>query len=428
MANTKVAIIGLGYVGLPLASLLSHSYNVVGYETDHSKVEKLHQGEVTISEPGLEDILREAMLNGNLEITNEAERISESGIKIITVGTPYDEISKNVDYTQLESSLRTVCKHLRKGDIMLLKSTVPPGTSSGMVKDYVESAGFKVPEEIGIVFSPERIVEGQAIRDFKSLPKVIGASDDRSFEAVKELMEHLGGKIIRVSSPEAAETVKMIDNYSRFVFLGLTNEIALMSEKLGVDALEVIFAAKDDYPRNAGILKPGPGVGGSCLNKDPFILQSQLQRRDLDLSMVKAAREVNYGMPFHVIDLVKKFSNGRRNVALLGIAFKGDTDDTRYTPAGQIIEGLEGAGFVVKSHDPFVRKYGKIKIIHSLGEVSNGSDILLLLTDHSDYLSMDLSALTFDRSQKPLIIDTRGIIDRERAERQGFEYHGLGRL
>lgn len=428
MVNKLIAVVGLGYVGLPLAALLSEHYHVIGFDTNKERIERIQQGESVISEPGLQEILSPALESGRMTVTSRPDKMADAHLKVITVGTPYDELTTSVDYTQLESAISIVSEFLKEGDVVLLKSTVPPGTTNGFVKDRIEAAGLRVPDHVGLVFSPERIVEGQAINDFRTLPKIIGATDERSFAVVKEIMEHIGGKIIGVSSPDTAEAVKMVDNYARFVFLGLTNEIALASERLGVDALEVIAAAKDHYPRNAGILIPGPGVGGSCLNKDPFILRAQLERKGLSMEMVKAAREVNYGMPFHVVDLVKQYANGRKQVTILGVAFKKDTDDTRYTPTTQIAIGLAESGFTVKCHDPYVHEYQDLVIEHSVSEAVKDSQILLVLTDHSVYKEVDLASLPLDNRQKPLIIDTRGILDRTEMDAKGFEYHGLGRL
>ena len=254
---------GLGYVGLPLASLLARNFSVVGFDVDDKRISKLKKREIPISEPGLEEHFNNAMDSGNLLVTNNPYFILDTSVKIITVGTPYDEKFDFVDYSQLNNSLDMVVPNLNHGDVIILKSTVPPGTTMGIVRERVQKSGMNVPNDIGLVFSPERMIEGQAIRDFQALPKIVGASDMRSLEITQEILKTLGGKLISVSDPQTAETIKMIDNYSRFVFLGLTNELALACEKIGVDVLEVIKSAKDDYPRNAGLLVPGPGVAGS---------------------------------------------------------------------------------------------------------------------------------------------------------------------
>jgi len=420
----KVSVIGLGYVGLPLSALLARKYEVIGFEVEKNKVAMIDHGQVPIDEPGLHDILTEAIKNQRLQVTSDPAKLSETSVKIITVGTPFDEKIDFVDYSQLESSLDIITPRLNTGDVVILKSTVPPGTTMGMVKTKIESSGFKVPHDIGLVFSPERMVEGQAVRDFQDLPKIIGASDKRSGSIAKQILGSLGGKIIMASNPETAETIKMVDNYSRYVFLGLTNELALVCEKIGVDVLEVIQSAKDNYPRNAGLLLPGPGVGGSCLNKDPFILQGILRKSGEELEMFKSAQNVNSRMPFHVAELVSRF-RPKGQVTLLGVAFKGDTDDTRFSPSLIIKDELVRRKYQVRMTDPYVVGNG---VSENLYESCTESSILVLLTDHSSYKDIDLPKLKSLAAEDPIIIDTRGTIDRNKALEAGFEYHGLGRL
>ena len=420
----KIAVIGLGYVGLPLACLLAGNYEVIGFDIDTLKIQKIGDGYTPIKEPLVDDLLTSSIRSGMLRITSEASMTKEADVKIITVGTPYDEVTDSVDYSQLEDSLEIIIPNLKRGDVVMLKSTVPPGTTMGIVKQRIESHGLIVPEDIGLVFSPERMIEGQAVKDFQTLPKIIGSSDDRSYRIARDILNTLGGKIVKVSNPSTAETVKMVDNYSRYVFLGLTNELALACEKIGVDVLEVIRSAKDEYPRNAGLLLPGPGVGGSCLNKDPFILRGVLRKSGMDLEMVKSAKEVNSSMPIHVVDIVTKYRK-KGTVTLLGIAFKSDTDDTRFTPAYEIRDGLIHHNFKVNLSDPFVVGNNIHKDPY---EASKGANIIILLTDHSNYRKLDLRKLKTLMESDPLIIDARGLISREGALRNGFEYHGVGRL
>ena len=424
MFRLKVSVIGLGYVGLPLSSLLARRFEVIGFEVEKNKAAVIARGQIPIDEPGLHDILSEALKNQRLHITSDPIRLRETSVKVITVGTPYDEKADFVDYGQLESALDIIVPNLNIGDVVILKSTVPPGTTMGLVKNKIEASGLKVPEEIGVVFSPERMVEGQAVKDFQVLPKIIGASDERSGSIAEQVIGSLGGKIIRVSDPETAETIKMVDNYSRYVFLGLTNELALICEKLGVDVLEVIKSAKDNYPRNAGLLLPGPGVGGSCLNKDPFILRGILRKSGEELEMVKSAQSVNSHIPFHLADLVFRF-RPKGHVTLLGVAFKGDTDDTRFAPSLVIRNELVRRKYVVRMTDPYV--VGD-SIFKDLYDSCTGSNIIVILTDHSCYKDIDLHRLKSLAAEYPMILDTRGMVDRIKAVEAGFEYHGLGRL
>jgi UDP-N-acetyl-D-mannosaminuronic acid dehydrogenase len=420
----KVSVIGLGYVGLPLSSLLARKYEVIGFEVEKNKAAVIARGQVPIDEPGLHDILSEALKSQRLNITSNPARLRETSVKVITVGTPYDEKADFVDYGQLESALDIIIPNLNIGDVVILKSTVPPGTTMGLVKNKIEASGFKVPEEIGVVFSPERMVEGQAVKDFQVLPKIIGASDERSGSIAEKVIGSLGGKIIRVSNPETAETIKMVDNYSRYVFLGLTNELALICEKIGVDVLEVIKSAKDNYPRNSGLLLPGPGVGGSCLNKDPFILRGILRKSGEELEMVKSAQSVNSHIPFHLADLISRF-RPKGQVTLLGVAFKGDTDDTRFAPSLIIKDELVKRNYRVRMTDPYVVGDGIVKDLYG---TCTGSNIIVILTDHSCYNDIDLQKLKSLAAESPMILDTRGMVDRAKAVEAGFEYHGLGRL
>jgi UDP-N-acetyl-D-mannosaminuronic acid dehydrogenase len=415
---------GLGYVGLPLSSLLAKSFKVIGFDIDKTKIIKINSGDIPINEPGLHDLLVSALKGGNLTVTDNPALIKEAQIKIITVGTPYDENSGFVDYSQLEESIKIILPNLCQGDVVVLKSTVPPGTTMGLVKRGIETAGFNVPKDIGLVFSPERMIEGQAVNDFKVLPKIIGASDVRSANIAEEILRTLGGKIIKVSNPETAETIKMIDNYSRYVFIGLANELAIICEKIGVDVLEIIRSAKDEYPRNDGLLLPGPGVGGSCLNKDPFILRGVGRKYGIEMQMVKSAEIVNSEMPLHIVEMVTNFRKFGC-VTILGVAFKGDTDDTRYTPSFKIKDNLLKKKYKVILTDPYVLGDSIHKDFY---EACRESNILLLLTDHLEYRTIDLRKLRLIMGPDPLILDSRGLIPREDAVKNGFEYHGVGRL
>ncbi len=425
MNKYKIAVIGLGYVGLPLSSLLAIKYNVVGFDLDKLKIRELIENRIPVDEPDLKYYFNNAISSKNLLITDEADEIKYADIKIITVGTPYDNHQMIIDTGQLISALNIVLPRLQKGDIIILKSTLPPGTTNGLVKRIIENGGFSVPKDIGLVFAPERMIEGQAIKDFKTLPKIIGATDDRSCRIASEVLSSLGGKLIKVSNPETAEMVKMVDNYSRYVFLALTNEIALISEKVGVDALELIDAAKNNYPRNSGLLVPGPGVGGSCLNKDPFILKTEMNKSNLHLKMVVCSEEINNYMPIHVAELVKKYLLSESRITILGVAFKGDTNDTRFTPCYTIEKNLSKSGYNIVLSDPFVKSE---KIIPDPYDAVRQSDALVLLTDHSLYKNLDLHKINKLMNNKSIIIDCRGLIDRKKAESIGFEYHGVGRL
>lgn len=414
-------------MGLPLATLLARNFAVVGFDVDAEKVSHLTLGRTTLQEPGLTEALASAIAERRLRFTSRAAESAGCDVKILTVGTPYNQRKKAVDYSQLDLALNLIGEHLTPGEVLIIKSTVPPGTTAGRVREFVQALGLRVPEDVGLTFAPERIVEGQAMRDFVRLPKIIGATDDRSYDVAREVLGSLGGSVRRVSGPTVAELVKLVDNYSRYVFLGLTNELALMSERLGIDVLDLIDAAKFEYPRNSGLLQPGPGVGGSCLNKDPLILSSVMEQEGLTLEMGRAASRVNQSIPTHIVELVVRFAGPRRAILVAGVSFKRDTDDTRFAPALEISDQLRAQGFTVLLSDPFARTQG-VDVKPDLLAAVKDAQILLLLTDHSAYHQIALADLKARMATHPLIIDTRGAFDRGLATQLGFEYHGYGRL
>ena len=421
----RIAVVGLGHVGLPLAALLARRHTVVGLESNESRIRAILDAGPGFFEPGLNRILKSAVDSGGLLPTSEPSKIKQCRVKIITVGTPYDRRRHRFDSSQLDAAVRAVATQARPGDVVLLKSTVPPGTTLGRVRRAVEREGFRVPSDIGLAFSPERIVEGRAIRDFRSLPKVIGATDPRTFRRVERLLGPLGGGVVPVKDPTTAELVKLVDNYARYSFLALTNELGMLCRSFGTDALEVLAAAKQDYPRNAGLLQPGPGVGGSCLNKDPFLLADASSEKGIAVEMLKAAQRVNDSMPTRVVDLVRSSARGRRKLVIAGVGFKAETDDTRFTPAIPIARALRRLGFRVALSDPYVLDSDVGSVNPDLYAASEGAEILLILTEHARYARLDFPRLARLVARPALLVDARGIVNADRARASGFEYLGL---
>ncbi len=423
----KVAIVGLGHVGLPLAVLLARTHTVVGLEADRDRARSIAAGEPGLDEPGLEPLLAEALRSGRFGVATEPSAIAPCEVKVITVGTPYERRRHRPDLRQLRSALRSVLGTLHRGDVVILKSTVGPGTTLGLVARAIRSRGLRVPEDVGVVFSPERMIEGRAIEDFQSLPKIVGASDDRSFAVARELLSPLGGELIRVRDPTTAELVKMVDNYARHAFLAITNELALIAPAFGADVYEVLRAARQGYPRNAGLLVPGPGVGGSCLNKDPFHLSDSAKRKGVPVRVTAAAAAVNEHMPDEVVRLVAKSAGRRRAVLVAGVAFKGETDDTRYTPAEPVGAGLGRKGFRVRYSDPYVRTWPQGPVGGDLYADAQDQDVVVVLSDHAAYKQLDLPRLARGMHAKPIMVDARNLISPEQATAAGFRFVSLGR-
>ncbi|HIJ98622.1 TPA: nucleotide sugar dehydrogenase, partial [archaeon] len=358
-SKEKVCVVGLGFIGLPLAvSLANSGAEVVGYDLRREIVDRVNKGQSHVFEPGLEETLRKVLKNGNFRATQLASEMQKYKFVIITVGTPTDSNGYPI-LDQVESAAKTIGENLRKGQVVILKSTVPPLTTEEFVAPLLEKAsGLKLGADFGIAFVPERTIEGQAMRELKTLTKVIGASDQKTAKEVEKLFKSLGGTIVKVSSPRIAELIKLMDNTYRDTNIALANEFAKAANVLGLDVIEAIQAANKDYERNK-ILIPGAGVGGSCLTKDPLILAHVSEKAGESLPLIRVARKVNNEMPEKIFNLVrsvlKRNKREIRNskIAILGLTFKRDTNDLRETPAKVIYDLLNREGAQIVLYDRF---------------------------------------------------------------------------
>jgi len=435
----KACVVGLGFIGLPLSvALASRGADILGYELREEVVEKINKGEAPIYEPGLEEELKKVVEAGKIKASSNPEIIKEADIVIITVGTPVDDNGvPKLDY--VKSACEIIGKNLKKNAIVVLKSTVPPGTTEEIVKPLLEqSSGMKCPEDFGVAFCPERTVEGQAMKEFLTLPKVVGGINQETTDRVSEFFSILNDKIVKVSKPRTAELVKLMDNTYRDVNIALANEFAEAGMALGVDVIEAIEAANQDYSRNH-ILIPGAGVGGSCLTKDPLILNTTVKEKGgPTLDLVLQGRETNKKMPEVMIELAKKVLERNEKtienskIALLGLAFKRDTNDLRHTPTKDIYEKLSEKGTQVIGYDKFVDKeevkkfFGEIELSETAYDACKDADLCMILTDHSEFSELNLTKLK-EIMKTPAIVDGRHMIDPKKAIETGFDYEGLGR-
>lgn len=430
-----VGVIGLGHIGLPLASLLTTGgFSVVAYDVDPNRVMQVKAGLPGFHELGLEQTLRGALQSGRMLVTDEEASLAAVEVSLITIGTPWNEREGMPDLSQLDAAVKTLGRNLRRGAVVVLKSTVAPLTTEERVAPQLQSiSGMTAGRDFGIAFSPERMIEGQAIQDFKTLPKIIGAIDDRSYEKAAAVLGALGGKVLRVSSPRAAEMVKMLDNFNRDSSLALINQFAVLCMAAGVDVLEIIRTAKLDYPRNAGLLIPGGGVGGSCLNKDPWILNYFGQQHGVDARFIHTVRAVNSNMPMQVVRLAQKvitrlgLTTARLVVA--GLAFKSDTDDTRYSPGVVVCRELSKLGHEIAVSDPSVKSVEglDLSIDPNLIEAATGANIIVFMTDCGEYKGLDLKLLKQRMSPRSGLVDARHVLDPARVLSLGFDFEGIGR-
>lgn len=432
----KICVVGLGYVGIPLAvAFASKNVKVIGYEINTKVVDMINRGISPIYEPGLNDALKRCVENGAFVASNDEEVIASSRFIIITVGTPIDEFyTPKMDY--VKSACEKIGRNMNKNSIIVLKSTVPPLTTENIVIPLLEKySNMKCGKDFGVAFCPERTVEGRAMEEFFTLPKVVGGIDKHTTDVVAGIFSILNEKVIKVSSPRVAEMVKLMDNTYRDVNIALANQFANVCYALGIDVIEAINAANKDYSRN-NILKPGAGVGGSCLPKDPFILASTAEKYGEELSLVKIARLINSSMPNRIMMLIHKVISEKKienpKITILGLAFKSDTNDIRNTPAKIVIENLRNEGFEIVCFDPFVKpedvskNLGEIDFRKDMYEACEKSDCIVIMTDHKLFYDIDLLKLKKIMRNR-CIVDGRHVIDPHKAIKNGFIYEGIGR-
>lgn len=434
--DTTVCIIGMGYVGTSLSAVLADSgLKIYGVDIDTDRVEEINEGNCPIEEDTITELFEDHVAQGNIRATDSYDVVSECSTVIVTVGTPL--AAEDPDMSGVKSATSRLGPHLKTGDIVIFRSTLPAGATEETIRPVLnESSNLKVGEDYSLAFCPERMAEGSAYEDLTSLPVVVGGCTESCQRRVEEFWQSLGQETVPVSSPTAAELAKLADNWWIDLNIALANEVALLSEELGVDALEVIQAAnslpKGDH--NVNILYPGSGVGGSCLLKDPWFVANLGDRYGLNLQTPRISRRVNNRMPAHVVELLAESLSTLEGaeVSVLGYAFKKGTDDTRNTPAKEIIELLSEAGANVRVTDPFVSPstiYEEIGIEPSgLPEALDGTDALVVVTGHEQYRSLGADELiNYVGNDEFTIVDGRFSFAPDEFTDRGITYRGVGR-
>ena len=410
--SAKVGVIGLGYVGLPLAiEFVNAGYEVIGIDVDENKINTINSAKNYIKDVD-DKTLEEAVKKGSFKATKDFSIVNDLDTVSICVPTPLNK-EKNPDISYIISVMDEIKDYIHKDMIIILESTTYPGSTKELILPYIENDNLIPGENICLCFSPERIDPGNKSYNTHNTPKVIGGITEKCSTIGKALYSTIIENIILVSSTETAEMVKLLENTFRAINIGLANEVAIMCEKLGVNAWEVIDAAAT---KPFGFMKftPGPGLGGHCIPIDPYYLSWKLKTLDYDARFIKLAGEINTQMPKHVIGLItsglnknQKSINGSE-ILIIGVAYKKNIDDCRESPSLDIIELLEKAGCKVSYFDPYVPhlKYNNIKL-NSLKTINveniKNFDASVIITDHSN---IDYKLIA---SSSDLIIDTRNV-------------------
>ncbi len=420
--SAKVCVIGLGYVGLPLAvEFAKAGFAVTGIEVDQDKVKKLRQGQIYLDDVDVQQV-GDLVRKGRLQATTDFRLLKQMDTVSICVPTPLRK-TKDPDISYILSATREVKKHLHKNQLVVLESTTYPGTTDELVLPELEENGFKVGRDFFLAFSPERVDPGNKTYTTQNTPKVIGGITPQCTEIAVALYQQAIGKVIPVSSTRSAEMVKLLENTFRAINIGLANEVAIMCERLGIDVWEVIEAAATK-PFGFMPFYPGPGLGGHCIPIDPLYLSWKLKALNYNARFIELANEINTSMPYHVVNKVtdalnrqKKSVNGSK-ILILGVTYKKDVGDIRESPALDIIKLLEGKGAEVSYSDPHVpvlmlengKTQGSVDLFFEPSpsvpsrvspETSEEFDCIIIVTDHSKF---DYETVV---KQGKLVVDTR---------------------
>ncbi len=407
--KAKVAVIGLGYVGLPLAvEFASGGFVVTGIDILKSRVDNINQGLSDVQDVPSE-ILAPLVESGNLSATRDYAILKAQDVIIICVPTPLSK-TKDPDVSYIMSAVKNISQYLHKLQLIVLESTTYPGTTRELILPKLEETGLKSGEDFFLAFSPERIDPGNKEFGVKNTPKIVGGITSECTEIVQVLYEQIIEKVIPVSSSDSAEMVKLLENTFRSVNIGLVNEIAQMCHVLKVDVWEIIEAASTK-PFGFMPFFPGPGLGGHCIPIDPLYLSWKLRSLDYYPRFIDLASEINSHMPKFVVNYVMEIMNSQgkclkgNKILVLGIAYKKDIDDVRESPALDIMELLLEKGAEVSYYDPYVPEvlidnivYKSIELTDSLLEEL---DCVLITTNHSSFDYLHIAEHT------SLIIDTR---------------------
>ena len=442
----KIAVIGMGYVGIPMAVLLADvdDFYVTGIQRRSKrsdwKIDWLNSGKNPFEgdEPGLDDLIARVVRNEKFKVTDKYDVIDDADYILIDVQTPVDE-KRIPRYESLKDVSKLLASHMKKGATVIIESTVAPGTTDNIIAPILEKhSGMKRGEDFYLVFSFERVMPGKLIEYIVDFPRVIGGGCDKANENAKFLYGKVVKKELQVTDTLTAELTKCIENTYRDVNIAFANEMALVVEDFNRNIFEIVELINHRHDRMMHY--PGSGVGGHCLTKDPHLLvygHRTYTENKYDSEILLKSRKLNDFMPEHMVELLEealkvadKYDNLK--IALMGVAYKADCDDTRNTPTEKIIHFLKrryhSHNLEYIAHDPWVRErdYKETELSSDFNKVIKDADVLIFATNHKEYYSINLDELKENMNNKPIIIDGRNIFEREIVESKGFIYRKIG--
>ncbi|MBN1799972.1 MAG: nucleotide sugar dehydrogenase [Candidatus Lokiarchaeota archaeon] len=445
MTKTRVVVIGMGYVGIPMAALLANvpDFYVTGIQRMSKrsgwKIDCLNSGKSPFEgeEPGLDELIERVVKNGKFNVTNKYDIIKEADYILIDVQTPVDD-HKIPRYESLIDVSNKISRYLKKEVTIIIESTVAPGTTNNIVAPILEKgSGLKRGKDFFLVFSFERVMPGKLIEYITDFPRVIGGGCSEANEKAKFLYGKVVKKELQITDTLTAELTKCIENTYRDVNIAFANEMALVAESYNRNIFEIIELINHRHDRLMHM--PGSGVGGHCLTKDPWLLMYGLETYTPHYytpKILPESRRLNDYMPEHIVELMESAleeadKHDNLKIALFGVSYKANTDDTRNSPSEKIVsilkERYHSHNIEYIAHDPYVKKkdYHETDLTQNIDKALTGADVLIFATNHRDYYELDLNHIKI-KVRTPILIDGRNIFNRNSLEKLGFYYRKVG--
>ena len=425
--TAQICVIGLGQVGLPVAlSFCKAEFIVRGLDINENHINLLKNQQVPFEEPVLQELLNQYIKENKFIPTQDHNVISNSDIIIVCVPTPISHENRP-ELSLLKGVCDMISKFELENKLIVIESSIPPKTFESLILPILSK---NKNNNFLVSYIPERLAPGQAFEEIRKTSRVIGALDEESRIVSKTLYSKILESEIFLTNPLVAETCKLVENTFRDVNVAFANEIAMICEKYGIDMLELRKIC-NSHPR-VNILSPGPGVGGPCLPKDPYLLLNPQNSEQIKSEMILTARKINDNMPFHVLELIQNsLKQNNKNIAnttitIFGVTYKANVSDTRYSPAEKIISELLKSGCKIVVNDPKTKENFNVKKEDDVLKSVMKSDMILVLTEHDEFKDLDLNKIKKQMNENPILIDTRRIFKKEVAEEIGFEYIAIG--
>jgi len=417
MKKEKICVLGLGYIGLPTATMFAVSgFEVIGVDVKPKVVETINKGNIHIEEPGLEDLVKNTVKKGDLRANTEPEA---ADVFIIAVPTPLTQ-SKGIKLNYVRSAIQMINPYLKKGNLVIIESTITPRTTEDIILPELRNSGLDPRKDIYVSHCPERVLPGKIINELINNNRVVGGINEESALKSRSLYRNFVEGEIYITDATTAEMVKLMENTYRDVNIALANELAKVSEKVKIDIWEAIELA-NKHPR-VNIHKPGPGVGGHCLAIDPWFI---VEKAPEIAKLIHLSRNINDSMPKFVVKNVKEKLFGINNpkIAILGITYKGNVDDLRESPVLKIIDSFIEQGVELGIYDPHVNEC-QYKL-NTLDEAIKGADCIIIGTDHKEFKNIDPIKM-YKLMRNKILFDTKNLLEQDKWKNAGFSVYKIG--